>query len=617
MSMENEHDFSYNHRAMNRENIRNFCIIAHIDHGKSTLADRFLEVTGTVDKRELKEQTLDTMDIERERGITIKLQPARMEYVSSQTPNLKPQTFILNLIDTPGHVDFSYEVSRSLAAVEGALLVVDASQGIEAQTLSTLYAAIEADLTIIPVINKIDLPHAEPEKVATEIIGLLGCGREEILLASGKTGEGVPAILDAIVERVPAPKTIEDSGPKALIFDSFYDSYKGVMVYVRVFNGQLTKGDKLILMAEHNKAEVLEIGYMRPKNIPQNNLSEGEIGYIVTGLKEVSRARVGDTVTVAGKEATKALSGYKKIKPFVYAGVYTTVGDDFPLLREALEKLSLSDSSLEYEPEKSQALGFGFRCGFLGLLHLEIVKERLEREFNLSLITTSPSVSYEIKKTNGEVFTISSPAELPERTEIAEIREPFTRLEIVTPGNYIGNIMELVQSRRGVYKNTSYLDEDRAVLSYECPLSEIVTDFYDRLKSVSSGYASVNYEHIGYRSENLVKVDILINGEPFDTLSFIAHKTEVLRSGEKLTKRLKELIPRQNFKIPIQAAVGGNIIAREDIPAFRKDVTAKLYGGDVTRKRKLLEKQKKGKEKMKMVGRVEIPSDTFIRLLKN
>jgi GTP-binding protein LepA len=443
---------------MNSERIRNFCIIAHIDHGKSTLADRFLEVTGTIDKRELKEQTLDTMDIERERGITIKLQPARMtwEYVpvvenvldvqienegrtkqhleqAKRSNSSNNNQYILNLIDTPGHVDFSYEVSRSLAAVEGALLIVDASQGIEAQTLSTLYAAVEADLTIIPVINKIDLPHADPEKVAQEIIGLLGCKKEEIILASGKTGQGVEQILDSIIERIPAPGIITDSGTRALIFDSFYDSYKGVMIYVRVFEGEIKKGDKLILMAEHNSADVIEIGCLKPKTIPLNQLTAGEIGYIVTGLKETSKARVGDTVTVPKKEANEPLPGYKKIKPFVYAGVYTTVGDDFPLLREALEKLSLSDSSLQYEPEKSQALGFGFRCGFLGLLHLEIVKERLEREFNLSLITTSPSVSYEIKKTNGDILTISSPADLPEKTEIAEIREPFTRLEIVTP----------------------------------------------------------------------------------------------------------------------------------------------------------------------------------------
>jgi GTP-binding protein LepA len=620
---------------VSQKNIRNFCIIAHIDHGKSTLADRFLEITGTVSKRDLKEQTLDTMELERERGITIKLQPARMIWNPyHQAPKNKPQNtnnfenqnsklettgsdYILNLIDTPGHVDFSYEVSRSLAAVEGAILVVDASQGIEAQTLSTLYAAIDAGLEIIPVINKIDLPHAEPEKVAEEIINLLGCKKEEIIHASGKTGEGVTDILNEIIDKVPAPKIIKDSGPKALIFDSFYDSYKGVMIYVRIFNGEIKKGDKLKLMAEGNPAEVIEVGYLKPTLNPQSKLENGEIGYIVTGLKETARARVGDTVTTQKEPAQIPLSGYKKVKPFVYAGIYTTVGDDFPLLREALEKLSLSDSSLEYEPEKSQALGFGFRCGFLGLLHMEIVKERLEREFNLSLITTAPSVSYEIEKTNQEVIRISSPAELPEKTEIKEIREPFTKLEVVTPANYIGSIMELVQSKRGVYKNTSYLDETRAVLSYECPLSEIVTDFYDRLKSVSSGYASVNYEFIGYKAEDLVKVDILINSEPFDTLAIIAHKNFAQKQGDRLVRKLKELIPKQNFKIPIQAAIGGKIIAREDITALRKDVTAKLYGGDVTRKRKLLEKQKKGKEKMKMVGRVQIPSDTFIKLLKN
>lgn len=616
---------------MTKDKIRNFCIIAHIDHGKSTLADRFLEITKTVDKRELREQTLDTMELERERGITIKLQPVRMLYCPElEIQNSEP--YILNLIDTPGHVDFSYEVSRSLAAVEGALLIIDASQGIEAQTLSTLYAAIDANLEIIPVINKIDLPHAEPEKVAKEIVNLLGCEKEDIIFSSGKTGEGVIEILDAIIKMVPLPRTqhseshsdstrslasAQNNSPRALIFDSFYDPYKGVVVYVRMFNGQIKKGDKLKLMAEGNSAEVVEIGHLKPKFDPKKELTNGEIGYIVTGLKETSKARVGDTITTQKDPATKPLIGYKKIKPFVYAGIYTTVGDDFPLLREALEKLSLSDSSLKYEPENSQALGFGFRCGFLGLLHLEIVKERLEREFNLTLITTAPSVSYEIEKTNGDVLTISSPAELPEKTAIKEIREPFTKLEVVTPSEYIGAIMELVQSKRGVYKNTSYLDESRAVLSYECPLSEIVTDFYDRLKSVSSGYASVNYELIGYKSEDLVKVDILINGEVFDTLSIITHKTFAQKQGNKLVRKLKELIPKQNFKIPIQAAIGGKIIAREDIQAFRKDVTAKLYGGDITRKRKLLEKQKKGKSKMKMVGKVEIPSDTFIKLLRN
>jgi len=592
---------------MTKENIRNFCIIAHVDHGKSTLADRFLEVTGTISKRELKEQTLDTMDIERERGITIKLQPARMEY----------KGYILNLIDTPGHVDFSYEVSRSLAAVEGALLVVDASQGIEAQTLSTLYAAIEADLTIIPIINKIDLPHAEPEKVATEIVNLLGCSPDEIIFSSGKTGEGVEKILKTIIAEVPSPKTTPDNGPKALIFDSFFDPYRGVMIYVRVFNGAIKKNEKLRLMVGENDAEAIDLGYLKPKFAPQKELMDGEIGYIVTGLKETSKARVGDTITTKMQAAEKPLPGYKKVSPFVYAGVYTTVGDDFPLLREALEKLSLSDSSLSFEPENSRALGFGFRCGFLGLLHMEIVKERLEREFNLSLITTAPSVSYEIKKTSGDILIISSPAELPEKTEIAEIREPYVKLEAICPGKYIGPVMELLSTKRGQHKNTSYLDEERAVLTYDCPLSGVVTDFYDRLKSVSSGYASVNYEFIGYRAEDLVKIDILINNEPFDTLAQIAHRQEAQKKGEKLVKKLKEFIPRQNFKIPIQAAIGGKIIARSDIPAFRKNVTEKLYGGDVTRKRKLLEKQKKGKEKMKMLGKVEIPSDTFIKILKS
>jgi GTP-binding protein LepA len=593
--------------AMNIENIRNFCIIAHIDHGKSTLADRFLEVTKTVDKRDLKEQTLDTMDLERERGITIKLQPAKMDY----------KGYTLNLIDTPGHVDFAYEVSRSLAAVEGALLVVDASQGIEAQTLSTLYAAIDAGLEIIPVVNKIDLPHAEPEKVAEEIINLLGCPHEDIIFASGKTGQGVEDVLDRIIERVPEPRILDDKGPKALIFDSFYDSYKGVITYVRMFNGGLKKGEKITLMAERTPAEVLEIGYLKPKFVQTDGLGVGEIGYVVTGLKEVKKARVGDTITSSAQMAKEALAGYQRVKPFVFAGLFTTEGDDFPLLREALGKLSLSDSSLEYEPENSAALGFGFRCGFLGLLHMEIVKERLEREFNLDLIATSPSVSYEIVKTNGETVTITSPADLPEITNIKEIREPFVKLEVVTPSDYIGPIMDLVQKRHGIYKNTSYLDANRAVLEYKVPLSGIVTDFFDQLKSISSGYASLNYDFLGYRPENLVKVDVLINGQAFDTLALIVHKSEAQRSGEEFTKKLKDLIPRQNFKIPIQAAIGGKIIAREDIPAFRKDVTAKLYGGDVTRKRKLLEKQKKGKKRMKMVGNVEIPSDTFIKLLKS
>lgn len=592
---------------MQKEKIRNFCIIAHIDHGKSTLADRFLEVTGTIDKREMHDQLLDTMELEQERGITIKLQPARMNY----------NDHILNLIDTPGHVDFAYEVSRSLAAVEGALLVVDGSQGIEAQTLSTLYAAIEAGLEIIPVVNKIDLPHAEPEKVADEIIKLLGCAREDIIFASGKTGQGVPEILDRVIEKIPAPKTMTGAGTHALIFDSFYDPYKGVICYIRLFSGAIKKGEKVILMAEHNPAEAIEIGYLNPKFIAQSGLSDGEIGYIVTGLKETSQARVGDTITNAQNSATEPLPGYQKVKPFVFAGLYTTEGDDFPLLREALDKLSLSDSSLIFEPENSAGLGFGFRVGFLGLLHMEIVKERLEREFNLDLIATSPSVSYEVVKGNGETILITSPAELPDRSEIREIREPFVKLEIVTPTEYIGSIMKLAQERHGIQKNTSYLDPTRAVLDYEIPLSGIITDFFDRLKSISSGYASLNYEMIGFRAGDLVKVDIMINGQTFDTLSLIVDRRESQRAGENYTKKLKELIPRQNFQIPIQAAIGGKIIAREDISAFRKDVTAKLYGGDVTRKNKLLDKQKKGKKRMKSVGNVEIPTDTFIKLLKN
>lgn len=589
------------------EKIRNFAIIAHIDHGKSTLADRFLEMTGTIEKRDIKNQMLDTMELEQERGITIKLQPARMEY----------QGHILNLIDTPGHVDFAYEVSRSLAAVEGALLVVDASQGIEAQTLSTLYAAIEAGLEIIPVLNKIDLPHADPEKVGSEIMGLLGCKKEDIILASGKTGQGVTEILDRIIEKIPVPKSLPDSGPKALIFDSYYDSYKGVIVYVRLFNGELSKGTKIELMAEHTPAETIELGYMKPRFHSQGKIENGEIGYIVTGLKETALARVGDTVTTQASPAHKALEGYRKAKPFVFAGLYTTEGDDFPMLRDALSKLSLSDSSLTYEPESSAALGFGFRVGFLGLLHMEIVKERLEREFNLDLIATAPSVSYEIVKGNGEKFIITSPAELPDRSEIKEIREPYVKLEIVTPSEYMGAIMKLVQERHGIQKNTSYLDPTRAVLDYEIPLSGIITDFFDRLKSISSGYASLNYEMIGFRVADLVKVDILINGQAFDTLALIVDRREAQRKGDAFVGKLKELIPRQNFKIPIQAAIGGKIISREDIPAFRKDVTAKLYGGDVTRKNKLLEKQKKGKKRMKSVGNIEIPTDTFIKLLKD
>lgn len=591
---------------MNQENIRNFCIIAHIDHGKSTLADRFLEVTGTIQKRDMKKQVLDTMELEQERGITIKLQPARMQYGGN----------ILNLIDTPGHVDFSYEVSRSLSAVDGAILVVDASQGIEAQTLTTLTMAVDQGLTIIPVVNKIDLPHAEPEKVAKEIIDLLAIDEDEIIFASGKTGDGVDKILDAVVAKVPSPKGNPEGKTKALIFDSFFDSYRGVICYVRVFDGKITKNEKLKMMGTSTEGEALEIGYLTPDFNPKNDLICGAIGYIVTGLKDVSEARVGDTITLSSDPAEEPLPGYKKVTPFVFTGLFTTSGEDFQVLRDALGKLQLSDSALVYEPENSASLGFGFRCGFLGLLHMEIVKERLEREFDLNLIITTPSVSYEIEKTGGEVLFIKSPTDMPDRSEIKEIREPWLKLEVVTPKDYLGKVMDLTQKKRGVMKNISYLEENTALATFEAPLSSIVTDYYDDLKSVSSGYASLAYEMIGFRASDLIKLDILIAGEPADTLSMIIHRDEAHSQGQKIVSKLKELVPKQNFKITLQAAIGGKIVAREDISPFRKDVTAKLYGGDVTRKRKLLEKQKKGKQKMKQIGQVSIPSDVFVKLLK-
>jgi len=591
---------------MDQSRIRNFCIIAHIDHGKSTLSDRFLEITGTIEKRDMHAQLLDTMELEQERGITIKLQPARMEY----------KGHILNLIDTPGHVDFTYEVSRSLAAVEGAILVVDASQGIEAQTLSNIYLALEHNLEIIPVLNKIDLPHAEPEKVAQEIIDLLGVKREEIILASGKTGEGVAEILDRVIEKVPAPKGDTSKPFRALIFDSFYDSYKGVVAYVRVIDGMLPKSQKLHMLGSKSGADSLEIGYITPNFIPKESILTGEIGYIVTGLRDVSGAPVGDTVTLASDKGVEMLPGYKKVNPFVFAGIYTTEGDDYPLLREALGKLKLSDSALAYEPEVSSALGFGFRCGFLGLLHMDIVKERLEREFNLDLLVTIPSVAYEIVKTNQEVTIINSPAELPNIMHIKEIREPWVKVEIVTPSEYIGVIMELISNRRGVFGNIDYLEETRVVIKCEMPLSQIVTDFFDQLKSISSGYASMSYEFIEYRAGDLVKVDIYIAETIVDTLSLLVHRSEAQNVGKQVVEKLKSLIPKQLFKVALQAAIGGKIIAREDISAMRKDVTAKLYGGDVTRKNKLLNKQKEGKKRMKKFGKVEVPSGVFMELLK-
>jgi len=591
---------------MDKQKIRNFCIIAHIDHGKSTLADRFLEVTRTIAVRDMKKQILDTMELEQERGITIKLQPARMHY----------KGYILNLIDTPGHVDFSYEVSRSLSAVEGAILVVDASQGIEAQTLTTLTMAVDKGLTIIPVVNKIDLPHAEPEKVAKEIIDLLGVTRDEIVFASGKTGEGVAEILDEVTKKIPSPKGDTNAKTRALIFDSFFDSYRGVICYVRIFDGRIGKAEKLRMMATGTDGEAIEVGHLKPVFTPRDALDCGEIGYIVTGLKNVAEARVGDTITLLSGPACEPLPGYKKVTPFVFTGLFTTSGEDYQTLRDALSKLQLSDSALVYEPENSVSLGFGFRCGFLGLLHMEIVKERLEREFDLDLIVTTPSVSYEIVKTNGEEFLMKNPSEIPDRSEIKEIREPWLKLEIVTPKEYLGAIMNLTQNKRGTMKNISYLEENTALITFEAPLSSVVTDYYDDLKSISSGYASMSYEMIGFRASDLVKLDILISQEAADTLSVIVHKDEAHAQGQKIVSKLKELIPKQNFNIILQAAIGGKIVAREDISPYRKDVTAKLYGGDVTRKRKLLEKQKKGKKKMKQIGRVTIPSDVFINLLK-
>ena len=594
---------------MNEIKIRNFCIIAHIDHGKSTLADRFLELTKTVEKRNMKEQLLDTMELERERGITIKLQPVRMKYSKGG------EEYTLNLIDTPGHVDFSYAVSRSLAAVEGAILLVDASQGIEAQTLTNIYMALEHNLEIIPVVNKIDLPQAEPVRVAKEIEKILGVKKEEIIFASAKTGEGVKEILDRIIEKVPPPKGNEDGDSRALIFDSFYDQFKGVITYVRVFDGSFSLRQKIEMLGTKKEAEILEIGYLNPALTPLKSLETGQIGFIVTGLREVKDARVGDTITIAGKSA-QPLPGYKKVTPFVFAGLFTTSGEDFPLLKDALAKLTLSDSSLTYEPESSTALGFGFRCGFLGLLHLEIVKERLEREFNLDLIVTSPSVTYEIVKTSGETIVIKNPSEFPDMSAVKEIREPWLRIEVVTPKDYLGGIIKILQEKRGIQKAIDYIDETRMVLAYEIPMGEVITDFYDNLKTISSGYASLGYEIIGFKPGDMAKIDILVSGVKVDALSFITFRINAYKEGLKIVSKLKESIPKQLFKVTLQAAIGGKILAREDIPALRKDVTAKLYGGDVTRKRKLLEKQKKGKKKMKAIGNVEIPTEAFLELLR-
>ncbi len=588
-------------------NVRNFCIIAHIDHGKSTLADRFLEVTGTVSKREMKQQLLDSMDIERERGITIKLQPARMSC----------QGYELNLIDTPGHVDFNYEVSRSLAAVEGAILLVDATQGVQAQTVANLYLAIEQNLTIIPVVNKIDLPNAQVDQAKHEIVQLLGCKEDEILEASGKTGIGVEEILQAIIQRIPSPKIEEEKPLRALIYDSRFDEYRGVVAQVRIFDGQLKAGDRINFLSFGKESEVLEVGYYNPKMIKTPSLKSGEIGYIVTGLKEISYCRVGDTISLAGQKVA-ALSGYKEVKPMVFAGLFCKEGDMYPRLREAIEKLKLNDAALSYEPENSQALGFGFRCGFLGLLHLEVIQERLRREYNLDLIVTVPSVAYQINMKNGSQMTIKSPQELPAPEAIEKIFEPVMTVDIFSPKEYLGGIMQLVSQKRGVYKNTEYLDENISVLHYDVPLTALLVDFYDKLKSVSSGYASLNYDFLGYEPADVVRLDILVADEKVEALSSLVYRDEAYHVGKKIVESLKETLPRQQFVVKLQASVGGKIIAGERISALRKDVTAKLYGGDFSRKRKLLEKQKKGKKKMMEIGhgRVDIPPEAFLAVLK-
>ena len=594
-------------------NIRNFCIIAHIDHGKSTLADRLLELTNTIQKRAMKAQLLDTMDIEQERGITIKLQPVRMDYEKDG------KHYILNLIDTPGHVDFTYEVSRSLAACEGAILVVDASQGIEAQTLANTYLAIEHNLEIIPVMNKIDLPFADPERVGREIENTFGIPKEDILAISAKDGTNVDKLLDLIVKQIPPAKIENTDQTKALIFDSVYDQYKGVVAFVRVNEGTITVGDKVTLLNTKTQFEVLEVGYFRPAYEKARELKSGEVGYVVTGLKSVGEARVGDTIwqsKTTKLEDAVPLPGYKKVKPFVFASIFCTEGEDFPLLRDALDKLSLNDSALQFEPEQSTALGYGFRCGFLGLLHLEIVQERLEREYDLDLVVTAPSVSYVAILTNGDRVEVSTPSQLPDRAHIDKIEEPWVDVEILVPKDYVGNVMKLCQENRGHSKNIQYLDENRVLLVFEMPLANIVVDFYDHLKSTTSGYASMSYEFKENRAGDLVKVDILIAGEEVDALSVMTHRSEAQEIGSRLTKRLKQVIPKAQFEIALQAAIGAKVIARESISALRKDVIAKLYGGDRTRKDKLRKTQKAGKKRMKQVGKINLPQEAFLAILK-
>jgi GTP-binding protein LepA len=599
--------------------IRNFCIIAHIDHGKSTLADRMLQLTGVVDGRAMRAQYLDRMDIERERGITIKSQAVRLPWAvgstgGSATTSAAGVVHVLNMIDTPGHVDFSYEVSRSLAACEGAVLLVDAAQGIEAQTLANLYLAIENNITIIPVLNKIDLPAAQPEKYAAELAHIIGCDVADVLQVSAKTGEGVAELLDRIVRLVPSPVGDPDAPARAMIFDSVYDVYRGVVTYVRVIDGHLSPRERILMLSTKATHELLEIGVISPEPVPSEGLGVGEVGYLITGVKDVRQSKVGDTVTNNSKPATEALHGYKEPRPMVFSGLYPVEGSDYPLLRDALERLQLNDAALVWEPETSAALGFGFRCGFLGLLHLEIVRERLEREFDLTLIATAPNVVYRVVLDDGSVRVVTNPSEFP-AGKIAEINEPVVRATVLAPSDYIGAIMELCQGRRGTLLGMEYLSEDRVELRYTLPLAEIIFDFFDNLKSKTRGYASLDYEVEGEQAADLVKVDILLQGEPVDAFSTIVHKDKAYAYGVQMTSRLRELIPRQQFEVPIQAAIGARIIARESIRAMRKDVLAKCYGGDITRKRKLLEKQKEGKKRMKMVGRVEVPQEAFIAAL--
>ena len=594
-----------------QNHIRNFSIIAHIDHGKSTLADRLIEYTGTLSKREMEEQILDSMDLERERGITIKAQAVRSIYKARNG-----EEYMLNFIDTPGHVDFTYEVSRALAACEGALLVIDATQGIEAQTLANVYLALDNDLEIIPVINKIDLPSADPEHVKKEIEDVIGIDASDAVLCSAKTGIGIEDVLEAIVERVPAPQGDAEAPLKALVFDSKFDAYKGVVLYVRIMQGRLRKGMKIRMMATGAEFDVTEVGYFKPGIVNVDELEEGQVGFFAASIKNVKDARVGDTVTDADNPAEKALPGYRKATPMVYCGLYPVENSDYDNLRDALEKLQLNDASLVFEPETSTALGFGFRCGFLGLLHMDVIKERLEREYNLSLITTAPNVIYEVFRTNGDVEMVDNPSLFPDPTVIDHVEEPFVNATIIVPKDYVGAVMELSQEKRGEYDNMTYLDDTRVMIHYALPLSEIIFDYFDRLKSATRGYASLDYELSGYRYSDLVKVDILLNGEPVDALSAIVHKEFATVRGRQLVEKLRSLIPRQMFEIPVQAAIGNKVIARENVRAMRKDVLAKCYGGDISRKRKLLEKQKEGKKRMKQVGSVELPQEAFMAILK-